>query len=201
MSNETLTHQSTAQPITGQPVTWKIDPVHSSVTFAVKHMMVATVRGSMTIADGEIEWDPDGSTDVAVRVRLDASSINTGMPVRDDHLRSPDFLDAASHPHLEFRATGVERLGEDRARLAGELTMRGVTRPVTLEVSFDGLIGGSDGRRAAFSATTTINREDWGLNWNQALESGGWLVSKEIRIELAVAAVEARREEDAASAA
>lgn len=172
-------------------MTWQIDLAHSNVSLAVKHMMVTTVRGSMAIKDGTLDIDEQHPERSTVEVRLDAASINTGVQPRDVHLRSADFLDAETFPHLTFRSLAIDKRGDDH-RLHGDLTIRDVTRPVALDLEFGGVVPNMQGgRRAAFSATTKINREDFGLTWNMALEQGGWLVGKEIRIEIDLAAVDA----------
>ncbi len=168
---------------------WQIDLAHTSVTFSIKHMMVSTVRGSLKLVDGTLELDPEHPERSAVAVRLDAGSIDTGQEARDAHLRSADFLDAAAHPYIEYRSERVERHGKDY-RIVGQLTMHGVTRPVTLDLDFAGVVPNMQGgERAAFSASTRLNREDFGLTWNVALEQGGWLVSKEMKVEIDLAAV------------
>lgn len=170
-------------------MTWQLDLSHSNVTFSVKHMMVTTVRGSLKIADGTLDFDPQRPEASSVAVRLDAASIDTGAEQRDAHLRSPDFLDVATYPFIEFRSTSIHRDG-DEYRIHGELTLHGVTRPVTLEAELGGVVANlQGGQRAAFSAETRINREDFGLTWNVALEQGGWLVGKDIKIEIDLAAV------------
>jgi polyisoprenoid-binding protein YceI len=171
-------------------MTWQIDLAHSNVTLAVKHMMVTTVRGTLAIADGTLDIDGEHPERSTVEVRLDAASINTGLEARDAHLRSADFLDAQTFPYLTFRSTAIETHRDDH-RLHGELTIRDVTRPVTLDLEFGGVVPNlQGGRRAAFNATTKINREDFGLTWNVALEQGGWLVGKEIKVEIDIAAVD-----------
>lgn len=172
-------------------MSWTLDPAHSSVTFVAKHMMVTTVRGTMAIRDFGIDFDPDHPERSHVRVSLDAASIDSGQQMRDDHLRSADFLNADQFPTIDFVSTGVVRTGETQGKLHGELTIRGVTRPVVLDAEFGGIMPDfrGEGRRAAFSASTKINREEFGLTWNVALESGGVLVSKEIRIEIELALV------------
>ncbi len=172
-------------------MTWQIDLAHSNVSLAVKHMMVTTVRGSMAIKDGTLDIDEEHPEHSNVQVRLDAASINTGMQPRDAHLRSADFLDVETFPYLTFRSTSIDKHRDDH-KLHGELTIRDVTRPVTLDLEFGGVVPNlQGGRRAAFNATTRINREDFGLTWNVALEQGGWLVGKEIKIEIDLAAVDA----------
>jgi polyisoprenoid-binding protein YceI len=168
--------------------TWALDPSHTEVAFVARHLMVTKVRGRFLRFDGTIQVaeEPEQSS---VDVRLDASSITTGADDRDAHLRSPDFLDVETYPEVRFVSTGIERSGNGW-RLAGDLTIRDVTKPVVLDMTFDGVAGDPwGGTRAAFTASTEIEREDWGLTWNVAVESGGWLVSKIVKIELDAQAV------------
>lgn len=175
-------------------MTWTLDPAHSSVTFSARHMMVTTVRGSMTIRDFGLSFDPDDLTSSSVTVSLDAASIDTGMEQRDAHLRSADFLAADEFPTVDFVSTKIEADGGDY-RIHGDLTIRGTTRPVVLEAEYAGTVANMQGGRSAgFSARTTIDREDFGLTWNVALEQGGWLVSREIRIEIDLEVVSAAAE-------
>jgi polyisoprenoid-binding protein YceI len=126
-----------------------------------------------------------------VEATIDAASIDTGAEGRDQHLRSPDFLDVANHPTITFRSTRIEP-ARGRYRLHGDLTLRGVTRPIVLDATIEGVVADMrGGRRASFNATTRIQREDWGLGWNVALEAGGWLVGKELDVEIDLAATEA----------
>ncbi|HYK01187.1 MAG TPA: YceI family protein [Thermoanaerobaculia bacterium] len=176
-----------------EKTTWQIDAAHSSVEFAVKHMMFTTVRGRFKDVKGTIEADeqnPDAST---VNVEIAAASIDTGSPDRDAHLRSADFLDVENHPTLTFRSKRVEgamKKEGDTFRVTGDLTIRGTTMEVTLECQYEGT--GKDpwgGTRAGARATARIDRRDWGLKWNQALETGGILVANEVRIEVEAQAV------------
>jgi polyisoprenoid-binding protein YceI len=170
-------------PATG---TWAIDPTHSTVGFVARHLMVTKVRGSFTDVDGAatIADDPAQSS---VEVAVKTASIDTRNADRDAHLRSPEFFDVENFPTITFRSTGVRHLKGADWQLDGELTIKGVTKPVTLDVEFDGLTGDPwGGQRAAFSASTEVDREEWGLNWNVALETGGWLVSKKVKLELDV---------------
>lgn len=172
--------------------TWSIDPTHSNVTFSAKHLMVATVRGRFPDVSGTIELDPSAPSAASVAVTIDVTKIDTGTEQRDGHLRSADFFDVENHPTMTFRSTRVEPAGESHAKIHGDLTIRGTTRPVVLDATLVAVVNGMQGeRRAAFEATTKIDREAWGLTWNVALESGGWLVSKEVRIDLEIVAVEA----------
>lgn len=178
----------TRRPI-GGPRVHLIDPTHSNVTFSVKHLMVATVRGRFPDVSGTIEYDP---TAASVAVPIDVTAIDTGTEQRDGHLRSADFFDVANHPTMTFRSTRIEVTGDAQAKIHGDLTIRGTTRPVVLDGTLVAVVTGMQGeRRAAFEASTKIDRAAWGLTWNVALESGGWLVSKDVRIELEIAAVEA----------
>ena len=180
-------------------MTWKLDPAHSSVIVSARHMMVTTVRGRLQVSDATIEFDPEHPERGSVEARIDAASIDTGVAPRDEHLRSPDFLDAAQHPHIVFRSTRIEPAG-DGYRIHGDLAIRGVTRPITLDAEIAGVVADMrGGQRAAFSARTRIDREAWGLNWNVALEAGGWLVGKEFGVEIELAALNAA--EQAAAAA
>jgi polyisoprenoid-binding protein YceI len=170
---------------------WTLDPAHTTADFSAKHMMIATVRGSLRLVEGTINFDPANPAASSVTATFDAASINTGMGDRDNHLRSPDFLDAANHPTLTFTSTRVEPTGEGSARVHGDLTIRGVSKPVVLDATLEGTgkdpFTGAD--KAGFSATATLNREDWGLTWNVALEAGGWLVGKDIKLTLEAEAV------------
>jgi polyisoprenoid-binding protein YceI len=165
-------------------MTWTLDPAHSAVTFSTKHMMVTTVRGSMQIRDFDLDFDPDDLAASSVRVGLDVASIDTGQEMRDNHLRSADFFDAENFPGIEFVSTRIEPATQDYA-IHGDLTIRGVTRPVVLEAEYAGTVANmKGGLSAGFSARTKINREDFGLTWNVALESGGLMVSKDVKIEI-----------------
>jgi polyisoprenoid-binding protein YceI len=170
--------------------TWQIDTAHTVVSFTGKHMMITKVRGIFKGVTGTIEYDEADPTRGAVEVTIPAATVETGMEPRDNHLRSADFLDVENYPTLTFRSTSVEPKGE-RWEITGDLTIRGVTRPVVLATEALGVVKGMDGRRhAGFEATTKIKRSDWGLTWNVGLEAGGWLVSDDITIELEVAADE-----------
>lgn len=168
--------------------TWTIDPVHSEVGFSVRHMMVSKVRGKFTKFGGELVTADDvlGSS---VTADIDLASIETGAEQRDAHLRSPDFFDTDNHPLMTYRSTGIRQDGEDFI-VDGELTLKGVTRSVPLKLELNGF--GPDaygGTRAGFSATAEINRQDFGVNWNAAMESGGVVVSDKVAIHLEIEAV------------
>ncbi len=172
-------------------MTWDIDPAHSSITFSVRHMMVSTVRGRFGAFRGAIDLDPADPRKTVVRAAIDAATVDTAQAQRDGHLKSPDFLDVEKYPEIAFTSTKVEPAGDKTYRVVGDLTIRGVTKPVTLEAELLGYNeSGQFGKRAGIAATTTIDRKDWGLNWNQALETGGLLVSDKVKIELDIQAVE-----------
>jgi len=169
-------------PTTG---TWTFDPTHTRVGFVARHLMVAKVRGSFSSFSGTINI---GATpeDSSVNVSIDAASIDTGVEDRDNHLRSADFLDAENHPTLEFVSTEVRAVGGGY-EVDGDLTIRGETHPLTLELEYGGVVTDPYGNeKAVFAAETKIDREDWGLTWNAPLEAGGWLVGKEVKIEIEV---------------
>jgi len=168
---------------------WDIDAAHSSVGFVARHLMVAKVRGSFGTFSGSVTIG-ERPEDSSVTAILDAVSINTSDEMRDGHLRSPDFLDVEKYPTLEFRTTKVEQTGATTLRADGELTIRDVTRPVSLDVSYLGLVADPFGNdHAVFSAETEIDREEWGITWNKALETGGVLVGRKVKIELEIQAV------------
>jgi polyisoprenoid-binding protein YceI len=171
--------------------TWQIDPAHSAVEFAVKHMMFTTLRGRFRDVKGTIEVDEQNLAKSVVDVAIAAASIDTGVADRDAHLRSADFLDADKFPTLTFKSKRIEG-GPGSFKVVGDLTIRGVTKEVTLDAVHEGT--GTDpwgNTRAGIRATTKIDRRDWGLVWNQALETGGILVANDLRIELEVQAVKA----------
>jgi polyisoprenoid-binding protein YceI len=173
--------------------TWAIDPVHSEVSFVVRHMMVSKVRGRFDKFEGTITTAPD-PLQSSVNATVDLSSVNTGEPNRDNHIRSADFFEVESHPTLTFRSTGVRRAGEDFL-LDGDLTIRGTTKPVTLKLEINGF--GPDaygGTRVGFSATTDINRTDWGVSYNGPIPGGGVAVSEKVTINLEVEGVLAKPE-------
>jgi polyisoprenoid-binding protein YceI len=173
--------------------TWTIDSAHSAASFSVKHMVVATVRGQLTGIEGAIVLDEAAPEHSSVEVRIPTASIATGMEARDNHLRSGDFFAAEEFPFVVFKSTGIEPAG-DAFTIRGDLTIRDITRPVVLETTLDGIVQGfQGGRLAAFEAHTKIKRADWGLTWNKAIETGGWMVGDEIRIDLDLEAVEAAK--------
>lgn len=171
--------------------TWTLDVDHSQVGFKVRHMMVSYSKGRFLRFQGTVLFDDAHPEDARIDVTIDAASIETGEPNRDGHLRSEDLLHVQAHPQLRFRSTSVFGRGH-RWAMQGVLTIRGTSRPVELDVDLEGcLVDGDDDARASFSATTVIDRTDFGLTWNQALETGGVLVGEQIHLELDVQLVDA----------
>lgn len=181
------------QAQTMEQTTWTLDPAHSQVEFMAKHMMITKVRGRFATVNGTVEVDESDLSQSRVEVEIDAPSIDTRQEDRDTHLRSGDFLDVENHPTLSFRSKRVEGLELEPGnefRVVGDLTIRGVTKEVTLEAVYEGR--GTDpwgGDRLGFSADTVIDRREFGLEWNQALETGGILVGNEVKIHLEAQAV------------
>jgi len=170
------------------PGRWQIDPGHTELAFIGRHFMLTKVRGRFTGLSGVIEV-AEAPGDSTLAVTIDMASVESGNDARDEHLRSSDFFDVTHHPTATFSARVAGWQGT-RGELAGELTIRGVTRPVTVQAEYLGYTADPwGGHRAVFTAAGTIDREDWGLTWNQALAGGGLLVSKEIRIEIELEAV------------
>jgi len=163
---------------------WNLDPAHTSIEFAVRHMMIATVKGTLNLKEGYVETDETGKP-LKVEARLDAKSIHTGVPDRDNHLRSPDFLDVERYPEIVFRSERITPLGEGRYRVEGEVTIRGVTRPLSFEVETYGPAKDPWGNER-------MNRKDFGLTWNVPLEMGGVLVGEEVRFSVDTEAVKAQ---------
>ena len=171
--------------------TWKIDTAHTQISFSAKHMMVTNVRGIFHDVEGTIELDETDPTRSRGEFHVGASSVDTNFGARDAHLRSADFFDAERFPSISFVATQVEQVKGDHFKVTGDLTIREVTRPITFDVALDGIVPGMSGaRHAGLSAQAKVARDDWGLNWNVALEQGGWLVGKEIKLDIAIAADE-----------
>jgi polyisoprenoid-binding protein YceI len=166
---------------------WKIDTAHSEINLSVRHMMISTVRGRFEKFSGTVDFDQENPENTKVDVQIEAASINTREEQRDAHLRSPDFLNVEQYPYLTFKSKRVELINERQARLIGDLTIRDVTKEVVLDVVFNGLARSPFGtENAGFSASTVINRKDWGLVWNVALETGGVLVDEEVKINIEV---------------
>jgi polyisoprenoid-binding protein YceI len=177
---------------------WTFEPGHTAAEFCARHMMVTCVRGHFKNVHGTLDFDPANPAATSVDVTIDASGLWSGEPDRDKHLKSADFLDVANHPTIRFRASKIELAGADEARLIGELTIRGITRPVTLDVRYLGQwetpwwengVDKGPKTRAGFLATARINRKDFGVSWNGALDRGGVVVGDEITITIDAEAI------------
>ncbi|HNT25178.1 MAG TPA: YceI family protein [Anaerolineales bacterium] len=168
-------------------MSWKIDPAHSEINFTVRHMMISNVRGRFEKFDGLVEGDEKNIANSTVDVQIEVGSINTKEAQRDAHLRSADFFNAEAFPYMTFKSSRVEALDASHGRIYGDLTIRDVTKEVVLDVEYSGMAKSPWGTESAgFTATTTINRKDWGLVWNVALETGGVLVGEEVKINIEV---------------
>lgn len=174
------------------PGVWNVDPSHSTVGFTARHLMVTKVRGRFTAFSGSLTI-ADEPLASSVTATVEMASVSTGDSGRDGHLQSPDFFDVAQFPTMSFTSTSIERDGDDdEFLLHGELTIKGVTKQVTFELEFDGVATDPWGNtKAGFTAETEINRKDWGLEWNVALEAGGVLVGEKIKLQLDIQAVKA----------
>lgn len=179
---------STIHPTTTTSI-WQLDPAHTLVEFAAKHLMITTVKGRFTDVSGTIHMDEANPAASSVDAVINAGSIDTRTDQRDAHLKSADFLEVERYPEITFKSTNVERAGDGQYRVTGNLTIHGVTKQVVLDVHDEGRTKDPwGGERAGFSATTRIDRRDFGLTWNQVIESGGVVVSNEIRITIEVEA-------------
>jgi polyisoprenoid-binding protein YceI len=171
---------------------WNIDATHSGINFSIRHMVVSKVRGRFTKYSGELTLDDGDLTRSSVEAVIDAGSIDTGTAQRDAHLRSPDFFDVERFPELRFRSTRIEKLSDARYRVVGDLTIRDVTRELSLDVEYGGRAKDPWGNeRVGFIAKASLDRKEFGLQWNQVLEAGGVLVGDRVDIELEVEAVRA----------
>jgi len=179
--------------------TWQIDSAHTDAAFAVKHLMISTVRGHFGAVSGTVTVDENDPKSAKVDVHIDTKSIDTRQGQRDEHLRSADFFDVANHPEIHFVSTRIEGDPRGEFKLTGDLTIRGTTRPITLDVTSEG--SGDDpwgNLRAGFSATGKLRRADFGLTWNQALEAGGVVVGDEVKITIDVEMTRAKEASKAA---
>jgi polyisoprenoid-binding protein YceI len=171
---------------------WNIDASHSNVGFSVRHMVFAKVNGRFKTWTGTLDLDEGDFTKSKVDISVDVNSIDTHDEKRDGHLKSPDFFDAAGHPSMTFKGKKIEKKGGEEYKLTGDLTIRGATKEVTLDVEYGGR--GKDpwgGERVGFHAKGSVNRTDFGLKWNQALETGGVLVGEKVEISIDLEAVKA----------
>ena len=168
---------------------WDIDPDHSVASFTVRHLMIANVHGHFSKVTGMIDFDPSHVTHSSVEVTINATSICTGIKKRDEHLRSPDFFDVEKYPEIIFKSTSVEITGGNRCKVNGDLIIHGIRRPIILEAEYFGPVKSPYGATSiGFAAMTKINREDYGIAWNEAMEAGGVMVGRDILIVLDVEA-------------
>jgi polyisoprenoid-binding protein YceI len=165
-------------------MSWKIDPAHSQVTFSIRHMMISNVHGRFENFTGTVDFNETDPTKSSVDVKIDAGSINTREPMRDNHLKSPDFLEAEKYPTLNFVSKWIEKVDDSHARIHGDLTIRDITHDVVLDTEYSGQSTLWGKTAAGFSASTRINRKNWNLNWNKVVESGGWLVGDDINVNI-----------------
>jgi polyisoprenoid-binding protein YceI len=196
--NRTLAMVALASGLAASPVvadTFVIDPVHSDASFQVRHF-VSNVRGRFTDFQGTIVGDAAKPEAATVEFTVKAASIDTAQPNRDKHLRSADFFDAEKFPEITFKSTKIKAVGKDKYEVIGPLTMRGVTRPVTLLVTNLGSVGTGKDAKLGFEATTTVNRKDFGIVWNKALDTGGYMLGDAVIVDINI---EAGRKKEAAS--
>lgn len=173
-------------------MSWSIDPVHSHVGFSVRHMMVTTVRGQFRTYSGTVRLDPADFSRSVFEGEIDVASIDTGVADRDAHLRNNDFFDAPSHPKITFKSSRIEKKGDTEYVVHGDITIRGVTKPIALDVEFLGTSKNPYGKTVAgLSAQGTLNRKDFGVNFNALLETGGVAVGEKVKLELELEAVKA----------
>lgn len=166
---------------------WAIDPAHSEIHFKVKHLVISTVTGKFEKFDGTVYASSDDFSDAEVEFSAEAASINTGVADRDAHLKSPDFFDAATHPKLTFKSTSIKKTGDNEYLMKGDLSIRGVTKPVELNVEYGGTTKDPWGNtKAGFEITGKINRKDYGLTWSAATETGGLVVGDEVKLQLGI---------------
>ena len=181
---------ASAPALTDLTGTWTLDPAHTRIGFVARHAMVTKVRGSFNEFEGTAAFDGANPANSHAEVTIKAASIDTRNAQRDEHLRSNDFLAMQEHPEITFISTGVRQVGETTFELTGDLTIRGVTKSVTIPFTFEGAATDPFGNlRAGFEGSVAINRKDWGVNWNAALEGGGVLVSDKVTLEFEISAV------------
>jgi len=162
---------------------WSLDPTHSELGFKIKHLMISNVSGVFTKFDVQAQTSGDDFTDATVVVNIDVASINTNNEQRDEHLRNADFFEVENHPQITFKSTKVEKADDDTFNLFGDLTVKNITKPVKLSVEYSGIAKDGWGNiKAGFSVTGKINRKDWGINYNAALETGGLVLGEELKL-------------------
>ncbi len=165
---------------------WTIDPAHSEIKFKVKHLVISTVTGRFNNFSGTVQANRPDFSDARIQFKADVNSISTNNEQRDGHLKSPDFFDAGNYPALKFQSASIARKGEGEYALAGNMTIRGTSRPVILNVVYNGTVKGFEGDVAAFEITGTLNRQDFGLRWNAMTETGGVVVSDDVKLDIVV---------------
>lgn len=179
---------------------WDLDPAHTRIGFSAKHAMVANVRGAFNDVTGRLHVDFDDTTKSTAEIALKVASIDTRNTQRDDHLRSADFFNAEKWPDVVFKSSRIEEVGDNALVVSGDLTIRDITKPITIPIEFTGVETDAFGAlRAGFEGTRRIDRREYGLEWNMPLDSGGWLVSEKITLEFEISAI--KRESDAQQAA
>jgi polyisoprenoid-binding protein YceI len=173
--------------------TWKIDPAHSAATFSIKHLAISTVRGGFSGVKGTVVFDDADASKSSVDVTIDVSTVDTREPARDKHLRSADFFDVEKYPTMTFKSTKVEQAGQGKLKVTGDLTMHGVTKSVVLEVEGPtaAIKDPMGNQRAAASATTKLNRQDYGVKFNHAMEGGGLMLGDEVAIQIDIEMIKA----------
>jgi polyisoprenoid-binding protein YceI len=181
-------------PATGAQSTWEVVPAHSAAHFKVRHLMVSHVRGTLGPVSGKVIINEQDITRSSVDIRIDASGVDTREPKRDEHLRSADFLDVANYPQVTFVSRNIQQAGDGTLKVTGDLTIRGTSKPVTLEVEplGDSLVDPWGNTKRGASARARINRKDWALQWNVALETGGVVVGDQVDIEIEVELAKAK---------
>ena len=181
---------TTVTPLTAATGTYTIDPTHSRIGFVARHAMVTKVRGSFNEFAGTGHLDAEDPTRSSLQVTIQAASIDTRNADRDGHLRSNDFFDMAAHPEITFVSTAIDRTGEETFSVTGDLTIKGVTKPVTFDVEYSGsAVDPYGNHRIGLEGSTTVNRKDWGITWNAALDAGGVLVGEKVTLEFEVSAI------------
>jgi polyisoprenoid-binding protein YceI len=184
------------------PMAWQIDTSHSSIEFAIRHMMLAKTRGRFNTFSGTVELNEEHPTKSWVDVTIEVASIETRDEKRDAHLRSTDFFDAEKYPYITFKSKKVEQTSDRSGKIYGDLTIKDVTNEVVLDVEYIGSSKSPWGTTSyGFSASTRVSRADWGLTWNVALETGGWLVGDEVTIDIQLEVVKVEAPVEAAAAA
>ncbi len=186
---DTTTITAAIEDLTGD---YQLDPAHSQLAFVARYAMVTKVRGLFTDFEGRVHIDALDPSRSTAELRINAASIDTGQEQRDAHLRNADFFDVENHPEIVFTSRSVAPLDDDRYRVTGDLVIKGVSRPVSVDLEYTGSAKDPFGNlRAGFEGSAEINRKDWGLNWNAALETGGFLVGDKIKLELDISAIKA----------